>query len=218
MNNGFITLHRKITEWEWYADGNTFRLFLHLLLKANHEPKKWKGIPVERGQCVTGRKILSKELCLTEQQIRTSINKLKSTNEITIKATNKYSVVTVVNYNVYQAKKDKQQPTEQPTTHTTSNQQVTTNNNDNNKNNIYRAFAHLKITMAEKDKIIDSGYTINQLDDVLDQIENFAGNKKYKSLNLTARNWLKRNANNNQGKQKPKLNVVQSQFTGVYIP
>lgn len=137
MDSGFITLHRKITEWEWYTDGNTMRLFIHLLLKANHEDKKWRGVDVKRGQLITGRKALAKELKLSEQQIRTSMNKLKSTNEITIKPTNKFTVVTLVNYSVYQSSKKQKQPTKQPMNDPTGNQQVTTNNNDNNNNNIY---------------------------------------------------------------------------------
>ena len=36
MNDtGWISLYRKFTEWEWYTDANTMRVFLHLLLKAN---------------------------------------------------------------------------------------------------------------------------------------------------------------------------------------
>ncbi len=138
MNNGFITLHRKIMEWEWYDDANTFRLFIHLLLKANHAEQNWRGNSIKRGQLITGRKVLADELNLSEQQIRTSISKLISTSEITSKATNKFSLITLVNYSSYQ---DKQMKATSKTTNKatneqpTSNQQVTTNNNDNNENN-----------------------------------------------------------------------------------
>ena len=116
MNDGWIKIHRKMTEWEWYTDANTLRLFLHLLLKANHKESKWKGETIKAGEILTGRKILAHELALSEQQIRTSINKLKSTNEITIKSTSQYSVIKLNNWKTYQA----EQPTEQPT----SNQRV----------------------------------------------------------------------------------------------
>ena len=39
--SGWIKIHRQILEWEWYSDTNTFRVFLHLLLKANHKEKKY---------------------------------------------------------------------------------------------------------------------------------------------------------------------------------
>lgn len=107
--------------WEWYDDANTFRLFIHLLLKANHAPKKWKGIMIERGQLIAGRKALGSEIRLSEQQIRTCLARLESTSEITIKATNKYSLITLVNYSSYQDK-PKNQSADQPAGQPTSNQ------------------------------------------------------------------------------------------------
>jgi len=60
-DSGFIKLHRKIIEWEWYDDINTKCLFLHLLLTCNFEDKKWRGIDIKRGQIVTGRNRLAEE-------------------------------------------------------------------------------------------------------------------------------------------------------------
>ena len=45
--NGWIKLHRKITEWEWYTDRNTLAVFLHLLIMANIEDKKYRGYDVK---------------------------------------------------------------------------------------------------------------------------------------------------------------------------
>ena len=142
MEEGWITIHRKIIKWEWYNEPNTFRLFLHLLLSANHKDQRWRGILVKRGQVIVGRKKLAEELGISERQVRTSMNHLKSTNEVTTKTTSKFTLVTLVNYSVYQDKpkayrptkspKDNQQPTNnRPAT----DQQPTTNNNDNNINN-----------------------------------------------------------------------------------
>lgn len=102
MNNGFINLYKKFLDWEWYDDIHTSRLFIHLLLKANFKDNKWHGINVKRGSLITGRKKLSKETKLSEQQIRTSLKNLQSTNELTIKTTNLYSVISITNYNEYQ--------------------------------------------------------------------------------------------------------------------
>lgn len=55
---------------------------------------------------------------------------------------------------------------------------------------IYRSFAHLKITTAEFDKLIADGWEKEQIDETLDEIQNFANNKKYVYLYLTARKWL----------------------------
>ena len=125
----WIALHRKITEWRWYTVPNTFRLFVHLLIKANHEDTYWRGVPVLRGQVFTGRKLLAEELDLSEQEIRTALKNLLQ-SEITIKSTSKYSVVTILNYDSYQHSKQDNQPTsnQQATNkQPTSNQQVTNN-------------------------------------------------------------------------------------------
>ena len=100
--SGWIKLHRKITEWEWYSDANTFRVFMHLLLTANYEDKRWRNIDVKRGQIITGRMELAQTLRLSERQIRTALDKLKMSGVITIKTTNQYSLITVENYSCFQ--------------------------------------------------------------------------------------------------------------------
>jgi len=132
-NQGWISLHRKLIDWEWYQNSNVKCLFLHLLLTANFKEKQWKGITIKRGQVLVGRGELSKILGLSEQQVRTAKNKLKSTNEITSQPTNRYSIITVLNYDLYQ---DNNQQLNQQITNKqpTDNQQITTTNNDNNNN------------------------------------------------------------------------------------
>lgn len=127
MNKGFIQLHRSLLEWEWYDDNNTKILFLHCLLKANYKDKNYRGKTIKRGSFVTGRDVLANELGLSVQQVRTSLTKLKSTNEITIKSSSQGTIIEVVKYNDYQEVTNKATD-EQPT----NNQQVTTTNKSNN--------------------------------------------------------------------------------------
>jgi hypothetical protein len=108
---GFIKIHRKITEWEWYNDLNTCRVFFHLIFTANYKDKPFQGRIIKRGQVVIGLKKLSEKVGLSVQQVRTSLNKLKSTNEITIESTNQFTLIALVNYSVYQDKQDEDQQT-----------------------------------------------------------------------------------------------------------
>jgi hypothetical protein len=125
---GWIKLHRQILEWEWYSDNNCFRLFLHLLLKANHKEKRFKGIELKVGSIVTSRDLLARETGLTSQQIRTALTKLISTNEITSVTSSQGTIIQIVSYEKYQVPTN-EITNEQPT----SNQQSTTNNNVKNE-------------------------------------------------------------------------------------
>jgi hypothetical protein len=122
----WIKLHRQITEWEWYSDNNCFRVFVHLLLKANYKEKKYKGIELKVGSVITSRDVLARETGLSSQQIRTALTKLISTNEITSVTSSKGTIIQIVNYEKYQVSTS-ETTNEQPT----SNQRVTTNKKDN---------------------------------------------------------------------------------------
>ena len=121
---GWIKLHRQILEWEWYSYNNCFRVFLHLLLKANHKEKRFKGIELKVGSIVTSRDLLARETGLSSQQVRTALNKLISTNEITSVTSSQGTILQIVSYEKYQIVTS-EITNEQPT----SNQQVTTNKN-----------------------------------------------------------------------------------------
>jgi hypothetical protein len=136
---GHIKLDRKILNWEWYQDINVCRVFIHLLLIANHKDGRWKGYEIKRGQLITGRLKLGTSLRLSEKQIRVCLDKLKETNEITIKTTNKFSTITICKYDTYQSFKnengqqiDQQQGQQVANEGPTKGQQRATNNNDNN--------------------------------------------------------------------------------------
>lgn len=98
----FIKLNRKILKWRWYQDANTFRVFVHLLLTANVTDRDFEQVTVKRGQLVTSVAHLSRDLKISVKSIRTALEHLKSTNEVAIETTSKYSIITINNYNEYQ--------------------------------------------------------------------------------------------------------------------
>ena len=101
-SNGYVKLFRKMVDWEWYGDPNTKAVFLHLLLTANYKRTRYRGVTLKPGQTVIGRKSLAETLGMSERNVRTALNHLKATNEIAIKPTNRFSVVTIVNWESYQ--------------------------------------------------------------------------------------------------------------------
>lgn len=146
--SGYVKLYRKLARWGWYKDSVVKDVFIHFLIIANYSDTPWCDRIIKRGQCIIGTKQLAEDLGFTRQQIRTAIKKLKSTNEITTETTNKYTIVTVVNWEDYQQEHEnltnettKSLTIGQPT----DNQQITNNqpqrknnkNIKNKKNNIY---------------------------------------------------------------------------------
>ena len=149
--SGWIKLHRQILEWEWYSDNNCFRLFTHLVLKANYKQKRFKGIELKIGSIVTSRDILARETGLSSQQIRTALNKLISTNEVTSVTSSQGTIIQIVNYEKYQVETN-ETTNEQPT----NNQQVTTNKKDNNENK--------EITIPSIDEFL--AYSLSQIPNI----------------------------------------------------
>ena len=128
LEQGYIKLYRSLLRWEWYDDANTFRVFVHLLLTVNHEPQKWHGITIDRGQRLASFSKIAGELRLSVQNIRTSIDHLKSTGEVTCRSQGGHSIFTVVNYNLFQ------QLTSQPTNSQQSPNKALTNDQQQRKN------------------------------------------------------------------------------------
>jgi DNA-binding transcriptional regulator YhcF (GntR family) len=126
LENGFVKFDRKIANWRWYHDVNTFKLFFHLIITANYEPKPFENITVQRGQRVASYQSLAAETQMSVQNVRTALNHLISTGEVTRQSTSKYTVFTIVNYNMYQ---DNQQTNQQTANKQLTNNQQTANNN-----------------------------------------------------------------------------------------
>lgn len=149
--DGYIKLHRKILDWEWFQDPNTLTLFIYLLAKANHKAKKWQGQTIERGQLVTSFAKMSEETGLSVRNVRTALAHLESTGEVTRKATNKRQTITVENYTSYQGGSPR------------ADNQTTTNKNDKNKQeDIYKSSVNIypkdigeQLTDEDRDRLTD---------------------------------------------------------------
>ena len=96
--SGWVKNYRSIKDWGWYRKPLTAHLFQHLIREANHKSGECFGIELRRGQLLTGRKSLANETGLSEQQVRTALSHLKSTKEVTIKSTKRFSIITICNY------------------------------------------------------------------------------------------------------------------------
>jgi hypothetical protein len=146
MNRGFVVIWRKIQNTSFYRDSVAFHLAIHLVLKANHEAKTivFNGqlLHIERGQCICGRDVLAYEIGANSSLITRKLKILQNLGFINVNSNNRYSVITILNYDTYQDIKTKEeqpigQPIEQQTnskrtadrTQTTIQPLITTKNN-----------------------------------------------------------------------------------------
>lgn len=135
MEDGYIKIFRSIQKWEWYDDANTMRVFIHLLINANWKASRYHGYDVPAGGLVIGRKKLADDLGMSERAVRTALEHLKMTNELTIKTTNKFSIITIVKWEIYQGcdgSSDQQNDQQMTNNRPTTDQQLTTE--EENKN------------------------------------------------------------------------------------
>ena len=138
---GWIKLHRKIINSTVFDNEKLLKVRIWCLLKATHdEYEQLVGrqiVNLQKGQFVTGRNAASKELKMTPSTTWDYLKVLERNQNIDIKSNNKYSIVTIVNWELYQSENEISDNKS-----TTNQQQINTNKNiKNNKNiSIYSIF------------------------------------------------------------------------------
>ena len=156
----------KIDDFEWSNNPNVFYVFFKLLFKASYKDKKWEGVDIKRGQLVTGRVALSKELNVSEQVIRTCLDKLTKTGYINQQSTNRYTIITICNYDSWQMLPK------------TNNQQQTSEQNNNQPTDNHYINKYNKESKGIKEEESNDSKK-KELSDIERQFESFR--LKYKS-------------------------------------
>lgn len=95
-------LDRNILEWEWFSDHKVVIVWITCIALANWKPKKWSGYEIPRGSFITSYRNLAKICNLSTQEVRTALDKLEATQNITRKPTHRFTVITVEKYDDYQ--------------------------------------------------------------------------------------------------------------------
>ena len=138
---GYVKLWRKSLESPVWENANLFYFWCYCLMKATYKERVGKvgyqDVPLRPGQFIFGRQVASKETGLSERVIRTCCKHLENMENVTIKATNKYSIISIVNWTKYQEEETSNVTSKRPA----SDQQATTDKkgkkDKNVKNNIY---------------------------------------------------------------------------------
>ena len=92
----FSQLPKYIKTKNWFLKPKTLRLYIYLLSNKSYKKTLINNIPLLKDQLLTSINSLEKALKLTTKEIRTALKHLQETNDIAIKPTTKYSIITLL--------------------------------------------------------------------------------------------------------------------------
>lgn len=217
-NGTYIKLFRKITDWEWYTDVPTCKLFIHILLRASATGKRYRGQNIPMGAFTTSTEILASETGLTPQNVRTALKKLESTGEITRQVTNKFTQIYIVKWGDYQSYIDvtnKQNNKQVTNKQHSTNKQLTTIKESKEckeskyiKKEIYKEkkphgeYQNVKLTDEELEKLKKDYPNTDELIKFLDEYIEEKGYKA-KSHYLSIKRWVVQAVNKQETPKRP---------------
>lgn len=106
MHRGYVKLWRKILDTGILKEPELLAFWVWCTLKACHKPQTmwFNGIQVHlnAGEFVTSRSEMRENLHQTDNQIRSHIKRLIFTNQITNRTTKRYTIISIVNWDIYQ--------------------------------------------------------------------------------------------------------------------
>lgn len=103
MKQGFIKIDRQILEWRYHDCYYAFTIWMHILLLANWTDGYFKGNPIKRGELVTSiNNLMLVTGIKSDNTIRKWLKVFQSEDMISLKSTNKYTHINIVNYDKFQ--------------------------------------------------------------------------------------------------------------------
>lgn len=119
MHRGYVKLWRKSKDNGLMTNPEAWLVWCRILLSVTHKSYQQvvgkKVVELEPGQMITGRKALSTATGLSEKIVRNCLELLEKMGNITKKRANKYSIITICNWETYQMAVYGEGPTEGPT-------------------------------------------------------------------------------------------------------
>jgi len=203
---GYICLHRKLLESTVFENEKMLKVWIWCLLKATWKERDqqvgMQTIHLFPGQFIFGRKVAAAELNMSESTVYRLINCLEKKTNLSVKVNNKFSVINVENWGLYQ---DKENVGEQQMNNrwTTDEQQMNTNNKVNKVNKVnkkdiekksYGEFEKVKLADEEYQKLV-SNIGETKTKQYIDRVDGYLEgnkNKKYSNHYATIQNWYRK--------------------------
>lgn len=147
MGIGYIKIHRQLQDcWVWMEENEPFsrgQAWIDLLMLANHADKKTRIdnriVTIQRGQRLTSIRKLAERWKWSRKKVSNFLDLLESDDMISQERATNHTLITIVNYTLYQCFDGEKEPPESHPRATQEPQRNTNNNDKNDKNdkNIY---------------------------------------------------------------------------------
>lgn len=204
MSEGWIKLHRQIQESKIWNNPVGLKIWLWCLIKANHkECDVLVGrqlVHLNTGQFIFGRFTASEELRQTPSTIRNWIKFLRDDKSLDIKTTNKFSVITILNYKDYQDLDNNLK---------TNEKQIATDKNVKNVKNIKNIYSSLNSIKQNTLQELSDKYecSLADVERTFTTMKNWceAKGKVYKNYKAALSNWIIKNIEEGRIKKKTKI-------------
>lgn len=173
--NGWISIYRQIQDCEiWDSDEPyDFRsAWIFLLLNANHRDKdivfNYKPMTICRGQYLTSVRKLAEHWHWSKDRVLKYLRLLEELKMIQRDSDSQRTVITIVNYGIYQSDKDTSPDTDNDTDETHRRHKSATNNKRNKENK--------EINISKPAKKANKFCEIEQQNYDMDELEKQLGN------------------------------------------
>lgn len=108
MQQGYIKLHRTLIDDDIFQNEKLLKVFIWCLLKATHKEREMligrQNVKLKEGQFIFGRNKASSELNMPASTLWDYMKLLEKRKTINIKSNNKFSIVTIEKWVIYQSK------------------------------------------------------------------------------------------------------------------
>lgn len=101
--NGFIKISRQILDWKYVQNPNALALWIQLLVMANWKDGYFMGVTIPRGSLATSIQSLACKTGMHPNTVRKWLKKFENENQISMKSTNRFTLISISNYNTFQA-------------------------------------------------------------------------------------------------------------------
>ncbi len=112
---GFVKISGDLRSWAWINDSKTVYIYVRLLLGAAWCETDFRDVHLKRGQIAISQRDFAEKCGVSRQELRTILERLISTHKITQKSTNKFSIITLLDYDCAAQASTRNATTNQPT-------------------------------------------------------------------------------------------------------